>query len=270
MFTIVNTNSGTSTVYQAPTVKKAFQILELVAGKEKHPTISDLSRELGISKSTVHGITRALEEAGALYRDRNSKRYNLGTALFELARMGYARIDLKDAARPVMEKLMRATGQSVFLGIRSGSHVSIVDIVESAQNLKITSPIGTRVPLLAGALGKAFLASMDDKRAMSLIRSIGLRGFTGNSVTDPDRYMEMVDEARASGWGLDDEEYIQGVRAAAAVIRRSGQPTAAVWVVGFTPSMGADRMLDIARETRRAAEAIAKRIASHSFDGQKP
>ncbi len=256
-------------MYQAPTVKKAFQILELIAGGGKHLTISDLSRELGISKSTVHGITRALEEAGALYRDRKSKRYALGTALFELARVGYARIDLKDTARPIMEKLMRATKQSVFLGIRSGNHVSIIDIVESTQDLKITSPIGTRVPLLAGALGKAFLASMDDKQAMSLIKSIGLRGFTSKSVTDADRYMKMVEEARKSGYGLDDEEYIQGVRAAAAVINRSGQPMSAVWTVGFTPSMGADRMTHIAMETKRAAGEITKKIASQSFDGQK-
>lgn len=256
-------------MYQAPTVKKAFQILELVAGEDRHLTISDLSRELGISKSTVHGITRALEEAGALNRDKKSKRYTLGTTLFQLARAGYARTDLKDTARPIMEKLMRSTRQSVFLGIRSGSHVSIIDIVESSQDFKITSPIGTRVPLLAGALGKAFLASMDEKQAVSLVNSIGLRSFTGNSITDSKRYLKMVDEARESGYGLDDEEYIQGVRAVAAVIRGPGRPMSAVWIVGFTPSMGEDRMTDIALETKRAAEEISRKIALQSFDGQK-
>jgi IclR family KDG regulon transcriptional repressor len=257
-------------MYQAPIVKKAFQILELVAREEKHVAISDLSRELGISKSTVHGITRALEEAGALARDRKTKRYTLGTVFFELARAGYARIDLKDTARPVMEKLMRSTGQSVFLGIRSGNHVSIIDIVESKQDLKITSPIGTRVPLLAGALGKAFLAAMDRKRAISLVKAIGLRAFANNSITDADRYMETVDAARESGYGLDDEEYIQGVRAAAAVIRSPGQPVSAVWVVGFTQTMPAEKMKRIAAETRLAAEEISARIASQSFDGRKP
>lgn len=256
-------------MYQAPTVKKAFQILELIAGEDKLMTISDLSRELGINKSTVHGITRALEEAGALYRDGNSKRYALGPALFELAKAGYARFGLKEAARPVMERLMRSTGQSVFLGIHSGNHVSIIDIVESTQDLKITSPIGTRVPLLAGALGKAFLASMDRSGAFSLIKNVGLRGFTNNSITDPDRYMEEVDRALESGYGLDDEEYIQGVRAVAAVIRRPGKPMAAVWVVGFTPSMDSGKMKGIAMETGRAAEEISNKIASQTSDGQK-
>jgi IclR family KDG regulon transcriptional repressor len=256
-------------MYQAPIVKKAFQILELIAGEEKRMTISDLSRELGISKSTVHGITRALEEAGALFRDKKSKRYALGTALFELAGAGYARIDLKDTARPIMQSLMRSTRQSVFLGVRSGNHVSIIDIVESNQDLKITSPIGTSVPLLAGAIGKAFLASMDRSRAISLVESIGLRSFTDNSITESTRFMEKVDEARETGYGLDDEEYIQGVRAVAAVIRRSGQPLSAVWVVGFTPSMDAETMTSIAIETRRAANEISRKINLQYFDGQR-
>jgi IclR family KDG regulon transcriptional repressor len=256
-------------MYQAPIVKKAFQILQLIAGEDRRMTISDLSRELGINKSTVHGIARALEEAGALQRDRESKRYALGQAIFELAKSGYVRIDMKEIARPAMEKLMRSTGQSVFLCFRSGNHVSIIDIVESTQDLKITSPIGTRVPLLAGALGKAFLASLDKGQALSLINNLGLRNFTINSITDPERYMDKVDEARENGYGLDDEEYIEGVRAVAAVINRPGQPMAAVWIVGFTPSMHSDKMKWIALATKRTAEEIARKIESQSLNRQK-
>ena len=255
-------------MYQAPIVTKAFQILELVARKDKLMTISDLSRELGINKSTVHGIAHALEKVGAVVRDKVTKRYTLGMTLFELAKAGYARIDLKDIARPIMEDLMRSTQQSVFLGIRSGDHVSIIDIVESAQDLKITSPIGTRVPLLAGAVGKTILSSMDESQATALIRAIGLRRFTEKSITDPNLYMKMVGEARASGYGLDDEEYIQGVRAVAAVIQNSGPQTSAVWVVGFTPSMSADKLPTVAMETKRAAEAISQRIDLRPHNGQ--
>ena len=76
--------------------------------------------------------------------------------LFELARTVYARIDLKDIAQPILEELMRSTRQSVFLGMRSHDRVSIIDIVESTQDLKITAPIGAGIPLLVGAMGKVF------------------------------------------------------------------------------------------------------------------
>jgi IclR family transcriptional regulator, KDG regulon repressor len=256
-------------MYRAPTVKKAFQILELVAKQDRLMTISDLSRELGIGNSTILGVTRALEVVGAIVRDKKTKRYALGMTLFELAKAGNARIDLKDIAHPIMDDLMVSTMQTVFLGIRSGDHVSIIDIVESTQDLKITSPIGTRVPLLAGAIGKTFLAWMDESQATAMIRTVGLRRFTEKSITESDRYMKAVREARKSGYGLDDEEYMQGVRAVASVIHGPGQQMSAVWVVGFTPSMSAEKMPLIAAATKHAAEKISKKIALWPFDGRE-
>jgi IclR family KDG regulon transcriptional repressor len=247
-------------LYQAPTVKRAFQILELVGRRDRHLTISALSRELGISKSTVCGITKALEGIGAVVRDDKTKRYSLGLALFELGQRAYARIDLRDIARPVMEDLMRSTRQSVFLGIRSGDHVSIVDIVESTEDLKITAHIGVRLPLLVGASGKVFMASMAEQEAIRLIDKIRLRRNTERSITDPDYYMEEIRKAREVGYALDDEEYMQGVRAVAAGIRSQGWQMSAIWVVGFTQSMKDENMTTIAMETKRAAAAISRKI----------
>jgi DNA-binding IclR family transcriptional regulator len=255
-------------MYQAPIVKKAFQVLELIARNDRHMNISDISRELGISKGTVHGITHALEEVGAVMRDEDTKSYSLGLALFELARKAYSRIELKDVARPFMEELMRKTRQSVFLGMRSHDRVSIIDIVESTQDLKITAPVGARIPLLVGALGKVFMAGMKDGEAAQWIRAAGLRRDTEKSITDPARYLREIERARKAGYALDDEEYIQGVRAVAAPIHVAGRPTAAIWVVGFTQTTDSEKLAVIAGQTKRAAEAIAKRMDSRSMAGE--
>jgi len=243
-------------MYRAPTVEKAFQILEILSASDQGLTISDLFRASGISKSTVHGITAALEDAGAVVRDAGTKRYSLGLTLFELGRAVYSRIALKDVARPFMEDLMARTRESVFVGTRSGDHISILDLVESTQDLKITAPIGTRIPLLAGATGKVFLASMPQDRAAKLIRSLGLRRHTERSITDPEQYLEELEKVRTDGYATDDEEYISGVRAVASPIMGSGRQMSAIWVVGFTPSMSAGKMTVIAKETKLAAEAI--------------
>lgn len=256
-------------MYQAPTVKKAFQILDLVARRDNRLTISDLSRELGISKSTVHGIANALERMGAVVRNDKTKRYTLGMTLFDLGRAVFARIDLRDIARPIMEELMRATRQSIFLGIRSGDHVSIVDIIESPQDLKITAPIGARLPLLIGATGKVFMATVAEHESSQLIRTMGLRRDTERSITDPDRYMEEVHKARDCGYALDDEEYIQGVRAVAAPIHTPGRQISAIWVVGFTQSMKVEKMTAIAIETKRAAEEISRKLDLRPLGGKK-
>ena len=248
--------------YKAPTVKKAFQILGLIAGSDHGLKISDLSKTLNISKSTVHGITTALEEIGAVQRDPPTKRYTPGLTLFELGRAAYARIDLKVLARSLMEDLMLKTRESVFLGVKNGDHVTIVDIVESMQDLKITSPIGTTIPLMAGAIGKVFLSSMTDEKALAYMCSKELACYTENTITDQEHFIDEIRKVQQSGYAFDNEEYIQGVRAVASPIKFNGHLTAAIWVVGFTPSMDQDKMKAVAKQITLTAQEIQNNIES--------
>jgi len=246
--------------YQAPTVEKTFQILRLISERDQGARISDLSKKLKISKSTVHGIASALERLGAVIRDPSTKRYVLGITLFELGKSAFSRIDLKDTARPIMENLMEQAHESVFLGVRNGENVTIIDIVESRQDLKITAPIGTRIPLFAGAVGKVFMASIPEQEAKDLVRKMGLHRFTENTIIDFHEFFNAIRGARQNGFAIDDEEYIRGVRAVASAIKGEGQFTSAIWVVGFKPIMSGKKMADLAKETRRAAEMISRKI----------
>ena len=246
--------------YQAPTVKKAFRILQAVSKVRQGLGISELSKRLSIGKSTVFGILNALEDLGAVVRDPETKTYTLGATLVELGRSAAARIDIKEMARPIMEALMERARESVFLGVRNGTHVTILDIVESMQDLKITAPPGTRIPLFAGATGKVFMAMMPEDKVADLIRHQGLPRFTKKSILDPAAFMEAVRAVKRNGYATDDEEYISGVRAVAAPIDGSGTYSAAIWVVGFKPRMGPKKMAFLADETRKAARAISQKI----------
>ncbi|MBW2608476.1 MAG: IclR family transcriptional regulator [Deltaproteobacteria bacterium] len=246
--------------YQAPIVKKAFQILRLISDTDRGLKISELSKDLGISKSTVHGITTALEELGAIIRDPLTKRFALGFTLFELGRSAYSKIDIKDLARPFMEDLMEKTQESVFLGVRNGEHVTVLDIVESMQDLKITSPIGTTIPLMAGATGKVFLSLMEENQVAEIIKSQGLHKYTENTITDPDLYLKEIMSVKEKGYAIDNEEYISGVSAVASPVACKGHLKSAVWVVGFKASIDEAKMKALAKETKETAEAISRWI----------
>jgi DNA-binding IclR family transcriptional regulator len=246
--------------YQAPSVKKAFQILKLVSDTDGGVGISDLAKSLGIGKSTVHGITSALDELGAIIRDPVTKRYTLGFTLLELGRSAHSQIDLKDVARPVMEDLMARTQESVFVGVLNGERVTILDIVESRQDLKMTSTRGTTIPLLAGAVGKVFLATMGDERATEIIRKKGLPSFTEHSISDPQQYLQAVKIAREKRYATDYEEYILGVRAVASPIKGENHLISAIWVVGFKTSLDDHKMKTVIDATKESAEEISRRI----------
>ncbi|MCD4721884.1 MAG: IclR family transcriptional regulator [Desulfobacula sp.] len=247
--------------YQAPIVKKAFIILKAISQSSHGLRISEISSMLNISKSTVHGITAALEDQGAINRDSVSKRYTIGITLMELGKAAYERIDFKNVARPIMEELMEQCQESVFLGIRNDDRVTVIDIVESRKDFKITSPIGTALPLLAGATGKLFLSMMEPKDLQKYFDSNHWVRFTPNTITDPKQYAKELEKVRKAGFSTDDEEYISGVRAVAAPIKQYGGYIPAIWVVGFKASMTPKKIPAIIEQTIDAADRINKKLS---------
>ncbi len=252
--------SQTMKKYDAPSVKKAFAILSAISSSQQGLGVSELAKNLKMAKSTVHGMTSALEELGAVMRDPLTKKYKLGFTLFEIGRSAYSQVDLKTSARPVMEDLMEKTQTSVFLGILNWDHVTVLDMVESRQDLKITAPVGTTIPMLAGAVGKVFLAYMDEQQARKIIKSKGLPRFTDNSIADATRYLQELMQVREKGFAVDDEEYILGVRAVASPLIGLGQLRSAIWIVGFKASLDEKKMKTLTAETLKAAKTISRRI----------
>lgn len=246
--------------YGAPSVKKAFAILSAISSSRGGLGVSELAKNLKMAKSTVHGMTSALEELGAVMREPLTKKYKLGFTLLEIGRSAYSQIDLKTSSRPVTEELMKKSRTSVFLGILNWGQVTILDIVESRQDLSITAPVGSTIPLLAGAVGKVFLASMAEEEAAKIINSKGLPRFTENSIVDQELYFNELELVRENGYAVDDEEYIMGVRAVAAPLIGLGQLRSAIWAVGFKASLDETRMNELALETHQAAKTISLRI----------
>jgi DNA-binding IclR family transcriptional regulator len=243
--------------YSAPSVKKAFKILHLLADSSSSLGLSEIAKRLKIGKSTVHGITSALEELGVLVRDPLHKKFGLGYTLLELSRKSYRKFELRDIARPPMEKLVEKVGETVFLGIMNGDHITILEVVESNREMKITSPPGTRLPLLAAATGKVFLSLLEEGRAKEIVQKMGLKKYTPNSITDPRRFLKEVEEAKKRNYAIDDEEYMNGVRAVSAPIQVPFLPPAAIWVVGFTSSLTDQKMEKVISEIRKTAQEIS-------------
>jgi IclR family KDG regulon transcriptional repressor len=252
------------TIYSAPSVKKAFRILQAVADSSGGLGVSELAKKLNMGKSTVHGITSGLEELGVLVREPIHKKFNLGYTLLELSRKSYARIQLRDVAKIPMERLMEKVGETVFVGIMNGDHITILDTVESQNEMKITSPPGTRLPLLAGATGKIFLSQLEEKKAKEIVEKMGLTKYTSKSIMDSRKFFREAGEAKKAGYAIDDEEYLIGVRAVAAPIQISSLPPAALWVVGFASSLNDQKMERVISEIRKTSQEIIQSMEAHT------
>lgn len=246
--------------YQAPIVRKAFNILDAISKSRKGMRLSEISAALNISKSTVHGIIAALEDQGAIIRDVVTKRYTIGLTLIELGKAAYGRINLKDTARPFLEALMAHCQESVFLGVRNGNSVTVIDIIEAQKDFKISSPIGTSLPLLTGAVGKIFLSQLSYEKVQQYLHATPLIRYTANTITDADHYQRELESVIKKGYATDDEEYLSGVRAVAAPVKPFAGYLSAIWVVGFTASMTAGKLDSIIEQTCLTAEKLSNRL----------
>ncbi len=249
-----------------PAVDRAARILHAVASSETPLGVSELSRQLGLNKSTTHDILSTLCHHDFLERDEATKTYRLGYGLAELGQSVGERMDLRAAAHQRLVALARAVDETVVLGTFHDGHVTIVDREEAPHEVKITAPLGRRLYYSVGVFGKIFLAAMPDDEAGKLVREKPLRTYTSKSITRITAYRAELERVRAQGFALDDEEYLAGVRAVATPVNDAqGHVVAALSVVGFGTRLPNTKLLQVARQTREAAEQISRQLGAREY-----
>ncbi len=248
--------------YRAPAVVRAFELLRAVAAAPEGLSLSQLAARLGLSKSTIHGLIRALVQAGALDQDLDRRRYILGDTIADLAFNSWNYLGIHEIAQPVLDELGRRIGESVFLGILSRRRGVIVATAEADKPLKISSPPGTTIPLMAGAVGKIFLARLNDEHVRRLIAENGLPAYTPHSITEEDTYLAELARVRRQGYALDNEEYLPGVRAVAVGLRKIRGLTMALWVVGFAASLDDAKLPAVVDAARKATRRLESALES--------
>ncbi len=253
-------HNSTAGVYSAPAVERAFRLLDAVAVASRPPRLSELARALGFSKSTTHGLVHALIDAGALDRDPASKRLSLGSSVVELAFKSRNYFFLGEQARPILEDLRDRIDETVFFGVMNRGRTLIMSSAEAHKSMKISALPGTAIPLLAGAVGKVFLAQMDETAATQTVRNLSLPKFTAASIIDKEHYLAEVETVRKAGVAVDRGEYLSGVNAVAVGLgRHRGEPMA-MWVVGFAESMGKEKIRRVSEEAVNVASILKIRI----------
>jgi IclR family transcriptional regulator, KDG regulon repressor len=229
---------------RVPAVDKTFAILDLLAKTNEPLGISEITRALNFNKSTVFNISHTLADLEILKQAPDNK-FSLGIKFYLLGRASRIGSEIISTIHPYLQLINQKTNLSVFLGIRSDSHAIIVDKVDAAADIKISSEIGMRLPLLAGAGGKAILSRMAGQEIDRILSAKALRRHTRYTVVDKTRYKKLLKKVRQEGFALDKEEYIEGIRALAVPLNiNRGSSQFAIWAVGLKRQI-ADEIIDI-------------------------
>lgn len=218
---------------RVPAIDKCFTILGLLVRAKKPMGISGISKALKYNKSTVFNIVYTLNDLGILEYGRNNE-FRLGTQLYVLGKAASRGSELINTIHPYLEEINRKTRMMVFLGIQSDLKAIILDKIDSTFDIRVISEVGMRIPLLAGAGGKALLSLLSDVEIDKILSQNKLKKFTPFSCTSKRKYKAIIQKTREEGIAFDMEEYIEGIRALAVPlnISRENSP-AAIWAVGL-------------------------------------
>jgi len=239
-------------------VERALEILEHVDGSARGTGITELSRRLGMGKSTVHRLCATLEHRGYLTRDPETGRYRLSLRLFQIASTALSHLDLPARALPALEALGAAVGETVHLAVLDGDEVVFIGKVESPRPLRLHSQVGRRAPAHCTALGKVLLAHAAPDRLARILTGPIAR-YTPETITAPDMLERVLEEVRRRGYAVDDQEFEEGIRCVAAPVRDyTGGVVSALSVSAPAVRLPRSRVGTVAAAVIAAAQRISR------------
>ncbi len=240
-------------------LNRALEVLRCFSEEKPEWGVSDLSRHLGISKSSVSTILTTLASEDLVQQSPVSKRYQLGLGCLALGFLASTRIHLRDIAFPYLEELLKGN-RIIYLAIPYQNEVIYIEALYPPRRNINYSALGRRAPMNCTGIGKAMLAFMDEKTIEAAL-SQPLRAYTPHSITSKKGLQKELEKTRTRGYALDCQEREIGIQCVAAPIRsNTGTVIAGISVSGSSSEISKALFPDIAKEVIEAARNISRKI----------
>jgi DNA-binding IclR family transcriptional regulator len=244
--------------YQVQVLDRALAILDTLSAEGPDLSLGEISEKLGLHKSTAHRLIMVLERHKLIERNSVNGRYRLGLKLFELGTRAVSQLDLRERARPFLERLVLETSETVHLCILDDSEVVYLDKVEPTRSVRMATSVGRRNPAHCTAVGKAIMAYLSDAQVEVIVRKQGLRAMTANTITSFVELKKELSAIRERGYAIDNEEIEEGVRCVGCVVRNfSGEPLAAISVSAPAFRLTKEKVKSLSPPVVAAANALS-------------
>ena len=237
-------------------VTKAIRLLDMLGQGNGAYGVSELARLVDMDKSSVSRMLRTLEQAGYVEQDAITQRYSLGLNIGVLGYKALKRMDLRTAARPLLERLAETTGECAHIAILADRRAFYIDQVAPERGVGVDAPVGTLAPLHCTALGKVLLAFQPDALREDMMQAMSYEPYTRRTLGSAEALRDHLTRVRSHGVAFDDEEYSVGVRCMATpVFRFDNAVCGAIGVSGPSPRITDARLsewepmlIDMSRE----------------------
>lgn len=242
------------------TLSKGLSILEELATNPGGKGVTELSRDLELTKSNAFRLLRTLTTLGYV-TSTEDKKYRATMKIWQLGQSVVENLNLRDIAKPHLISLAQKTGETVYLAVRDGLSVVYIDKIESTKPIRSFTPKGGSAPIHCVGTGKALLAAEYDVLRESVRNH--LTKFTPITITSLRKLDADMQATQERGYAIDNGEYRDRIHSFASVIRLpNSKAVAALGVSAPDVNLEGGREEEICKIVTQAAAAVSFELAS--------
>ncbi len=247
-------------------IERGLAVLSAFRSAQPMLGVSELSNLVGLSRSTTHRYVSTLATLGYLLQDPATKKYRLGPRVLDLGFSAINSMELRDVAAPHLRQLSDETGYTVNMAILDDLDIVYVERCRSSRlgqrQIDLNLHIGARLPAYCTSLGKVLLAFLPPEEQAERLRRIEFSTRGPNTLTTRNALAAELQQVRASGFSINNEELAYGLRSIAApVLSRDGSAAAAINLAVHSSMVSMGELVAGLRDTlRRAAADISDRL----------
>lgn len=253
------------------TVERALSLLDALGDSPEPLTLTELSQRVAMHASTCLRLLRTLEAGAYVAKIPETGQYRLGARIFSLARALEAQIDIRAIARPVLQHLSTAIGESAGLVIRQGNEGIVIERVVGPSALRHVSGVGDRGPLYCTSAGKALLAWEDPAWVDLYLASEPLAPRTETTITAIPALRHELDHICQLGYAVDQGEREVGLHGASAPVRdATGHVVAVLGFSGPAERINTEALPDFIKQMLLGAAAVSAQLGWTAAAGLDP
>ncbi|WP_175663575.1 IclR family transcriptional regulator [Burkholderia ambifaria] len=213
--------SGGTSSYLVPGLERGLRILSEFSAREPVLGAPELSKRIGIPRTTTFRLLQTLEALGFLERVNGDRYFRLGVGVMRLGFEYLNSLELTDLGAPVLERLRDATGLSTHLLIRDQRDVVFVAKAQSNTSMfgSVKVHVGTRLPAHATVHGHVLMGDLTRDALRQLYPEKRLEQFTERTPGTVDELYERVRHYARLGYAVSEAAFESGISAVTAPVR---------------------------------------------------
>jgi IclR family pca regulon transcriptional regulator len=228
--------------------------------------ISDLAREVGLSRSTTHRYVATLASLGYLRQDVPTRKYRLGPRVLDLGFSAINSMELREVAAPYLQQLSDETGYTVNMAILDDLDIVYVERCRSTRvgqrEIDLNLHVGSRLPAYCTSLGKVLLAHLPADAQANALARIDFTRRGPNTLVSRSALAQELKRVRTSGFAINNEELAYGLRSIAApIFAHDGAAVAAINLAVHRTMISVEALVArLSARVRRTADEISAQL----------